>query len=284
MKVRFWGVRGSIPVPGAQTARWGGNSSCVEVSQGDNVLVLDCGTGARALGMDLFTRGVRELDLLFTHFHMDHLFGFPFFGPVYAPNFQVRISIPAFSAEEARERLARYANGVYHPVRMREMPADVTFHPIQPGRPFRRGPFDIMGVRLNHPGGSVGYRIKCGDRVVLYITDTAPLARLGEGAAAGERPPALEQQLLDAMHRADVVVFDTMFSFDEYLEKMTWGHSYPEYALALCEAAKVEHLVLFHHAPDASDEDLDALAEKWADQVGPRVTLAKEGQVVDLEG
>ena len=234
--------------------------------------------------MDLFGRGLREVDLLFTHFHMDHVFGFPFFGPVYAPNFKVRISIPAFSVEEARDRLARYANGVYHPVRIREMPADVSFHPIQPGKPFQRGPFEITGLRLNHPGGSVGYRIKCGDRVVLYVTDTAPLARLGEGAAAGERPPALEQQLIDAMHRADVVVFDTMFSFDEYMEKMTWGHSYPEYALALSVAAKVKHLVLFHHAPDATDDQLDALEAKWAGHQDPRVTLAAEGHVVDLEG
>ncbi len=284
VKVRFWGVRGSIPVPGTSTARWGGNSSCVEVSHKGAVLVLDCGTGARALGVDLFRRQVRELDLIFTHFHMDHLFGFPFFGPLYAPNFQVRISAPSFSPEEVRNRLARYANGIYHPVRIREMPAEVSFHSIKPNTPFDRGPFHITAVRLNHPGGSVGYRIKCKDRVVVYVTDTAPLAAPGEGAAAGERPSVLEQHLLDAMHRADVVIFDTMFNFDEYLEKMSWGHSYPEYAVALCKVAKVNHLVLFHHAPDASDEDLDGLASTWAEHSEPRVTLAAEGGVVDLEG
>jgi len=284
VKVQFWGVRGSIPVPGPQTSRYGGNSSCVEVTHDDAVLILDAGTGARALGRDLFSRATRELDMLFTHFHMDHLFGFPFFGPVYAPGYAVRVSVPAFSEEEAKERVSRYSNGVYHPVRLREMPADVSFHPIQPGRPFERGPFTVTGVRLNHPGGSVGYRIEASGRVFVHLTDTAPLARPGEGAAVGEAPPAAEQVVLDAMKDADVVSFDTMFSFDEYLEKMTWGHAYPEYAVALCRAAGVKHLVLFHHAPDASDDELDALAAEWADHEAPRVTLAREGEVVDLEG
>lgn len=284
MKVRFWGVRGSIPVPGPQTSRYGGNSSCVEVNHADGVLVLDAGTGARPLGRDLFSRSTREVDLVFTHFHMDHLFGFPFFGPCYAPGYEVRVSVPAFSEEEAKERVSRYSNGVYHPVRLREMPANVSFHPIQPGRAFERGPFTITGVRLNHPGGSVGYRICAGGKTFVHLTDTAPLARPGEGAAVGEPPPNAERVVLEAMQDADVVCFDTMFSFDEYLEKMTWGHAYPEYAAALCKAANVKHLVLFHHAPDATDDQLDELAAEWAEHANPRVTLAREGDVVDLEG
>ena len=284
MQVRFWGVRGSIPVPGPHTARYGGNSSCVEVTHGDAVLMLDAGTGARDLGRDLFRRTTRELDVLFTHFHMDHVFGFPFFGPVYAPGYKVRVNVPAFSSEEARERIARYSNGVYHPVRLREMPAELSFAAVQPGRAFERGPFTITGIRLNHPGGSVGYRIEAGGKVFCYVTDTAPLARPGEGAAAGQPANQLEQALIDAMRDADVVAFDTMFSFDEYLEKMTWGHSYPEYAVALSKIADVRHLILFHHAPDATDDELDALAETWTPHREPLVTLAREGDVIDLEG
>ncbi|MCP4803978.1 MAG: MBL fold metallo-hydrolase [Proteobacteria bacterium] len=246
--------------------------------------MLDAGTGARDLGRDLFSRSTREIDVLFTHFHMDHVFGFPFFGPVYAPGYQVRVNVPAFSAGEARERLARYSNGVYHPVRLREMPADLSFTAVQPGRAFERGPFRITAVRLNHPGGSVGYRIEAGESVFVYITDTAPLAAPGEGAAAGQPPNKLEQALLAAMQDADLVVFDTMFSFDEYLEKMTWGHSYPEYAVELCKVADVKHLVLFHHAPDASDDELDEQAAQWTPHREPLVTLAREGDVLDLEG
>jgi phosphoribosyl 1,2-cyclic phosphodiesterase len=284
VKVRFWGVRGSIPVPGEDTTRWGGNSSCVEVTHGDATIVLDCGTGARPLGRDLLGRPQRELDLLFTHFHMDHIIGFPFFGPVFAPNYQVRVTVPAFSEEEAKDRLGRFVNGVYHPLRIREIPAQLSFTPIQPGRVFQRGPFEVLGVRMNHPGGAVGYRISAGGYTVCYFTDTAPLARPGEGVTANAPPPATERQVLDAIEGVDLLIFDTMFTFDEYLEKMTWGHAYPEYAVALSKVANVKHLIMFHHAPDASDGFLDELSAKWQDHVEPRVTLAREGMLIDLEG
>lgn len=284
MKVQFWGVRGSIPVPGDTTTRWGGNSSCVLVSEGDSLLVLDCGTGARPLGRHLFSLKSRELDLLFTHFHMDHIIGFPFFGPVFAPGYQVRVTVPAFSEDEARDRLGRFVNGVYHPLRIRDIPANLSFHPIQPARPFERGPFEVLGVRMNHPGGAVGYRIAVGGHTVCYFTDTAPLARPGEGVMAGLEPPATERQVLDAIQGVDLLIFDTMFTFDEYLEKMTWGHAYPEYAVALAKAAGVKTLCMFHHAPDASDEFLDELEARWRDHEAPRVVVAREGMIVDLEG
>ena len=153
-----------------------------------------------------------------------------------------------------------------------------------PGRAVKRGIFNVQGIRLNHPGGSVGYRVSVGEQSMLYITDTAPLAREGEGVMADKPPSSSEARLLKLMENADVVVFDTMFSYNEYLEKMTWGHAYPEYARRLCELSGARHLVLFHHAPDADDEALDALAASWAGNTAPTVTLAQEGGSVDLEG
>lgn len=287
MKLTFWGVRGSIPVPGPSTSRYGGNTACLEVSvPGAPPLVLDCGTGARALGRDLFTRADehRRVELLFTHFHMDHLFGFPFFGPIYAPRFQVGITIPATNPEEAESKLARYLNGVYHPVRLRDVAATLRMDHIRPGRAFDRSGFKVEAVRLNHPGGSCGYRIEHGGKVLVYLTDTAPLARLDEGLVAGKVPPPPEARVLRAIHEADLVVMDTMFTFDEYMEKMTWGHAYPEYAVALCEAAGVGKLALFHHAPEASDDELDELGEHWAKHSGLEIFLAREGVTVDLSG
>ena len=283
MKVTFWGVRGSIPTPGADTRRWGGNSSCLEVREDSLApLVLDCGTGARKLGFKLVGEPARELDLLFSHFHMDHVFGFPFFVPIYTPGYSVRISVPSFSEEEARDKLGRYLNGIYHPTRLRELPANVTFHPIRAGRPFQAGGFTVRPMALNHPGGAIGYRIEAGPKSVAYITDTAPFARPGEGVAAGKEPSKAEQRMFDFLRGCDVVVYDTMYDYEEYLEKMTWGHSYPEYASALCTAADVKHLVLFHHLPDASDDYLDGLAEKWAGHEGLKVTLAREGESIDF--
>ena len=285
MRVRFWGVRGSVPVPGTDTVRYGGNTACVEVSApGLPPVVLDCGTGARGLGPALLERPERQLYLLFTHFHLDHVFGFPFFAPIYAPSFAITIIAPAFHPEGARDRLARYLNGIFHPVRLTEVPAKMTYESIRPGRPFHCGPWTAEAVTLNHPGGACAYRISDGRNAVVYVTDTAPLAHPGEGTCGGAGPNGREVQLIELFRGADAVIFDTMFTYQEYLEKMAWGHAYPEYAVGLCREAGVKQLFLFHHAPDASDDDLDALATFWSSHTDPVVTLAKEGMDVILEG
>ena len=286
MRLRFWGVRGSIPVPGVTTSGYGGNTSCIEVQvPGQPALVLDCGTGARALGREMLSRPEREVHLLFTHFHMDHLFGFPFFAPIFAPSFKISVSAPAFSADGTRDRIARYLNGVYHPLRIPEVAANLTFDHIRPGKSFERGPFEVLGLQLNHPGGSCGYIASSGGKKIAYLTDTSPLSRPGEGVAGGQKPNVREQGLINALSGADAVVFDTMFSEAEYLEKMTWGHSYPEYAIALCKEAGVKTLFLFHHSPESGDETLDALAARWeAGSEGMHIRVAREGMDVNLEG
>ncbi|MCA9493266.1 MAG: MBL fold metallo-hydrolase [Myxococcales bacterium] len=247
-------------------------------------LVLDAGTGARKLGYKLVSEPSREMDLLFTHLHMDHVFGFPFFLPIYTPGYSVRVGVPAFSEDDAREKLGRYLNGIYHPTRLRELPAAVTYAPVRPGRAFTAGAYRVLPFALNHPGGSVGYRVEVDGRSIAYVTDTSPFARPGEGVAAGKEPVKAEARAIEWLTGCDLVVYDTMYDYEEYLEKMTWGHSYPEYAAAICQAAGVRHLVLFHHLPDASDEYLDQLGEKWAAYEGMKVTLAVEGESVEVTG
>lgn len=246
-------------------------------------LVLDCGTGVRQLGYKLVREELREAHVLFSHLHMDHVFGLPFFLPLYAPGYRLHVSVPAYSDEEARERLSRYLNGTFHPTRLGDVAAEITFQAARAGRTFDAGGWRITPVRLNHPGGSLGYRIEAGGCSFGYVTDTAPFARPGEGVTAGSPSPPAEQRILDALQGCDVVVYDTMYEIDEYLEKMTWGHSYPEYAVALCKAAGVSRLVLFHHLPDATDEVLDQRAARFVDTAGIRVTQAREGGVVAVE-
>jgi phosphoribosyl 1,2-cyclic phosphodiesterase len=284
VKVKFRGVRGSIPTPGAATAEFGGNSSCVEIRADDGPpLVLDCGTGARALGMDLIREGQRQVHVLFSHFHMDHLFGFPFFGPVYTPSCKVEVCVPAHNGEDAKVKLGNYLRGTYHPVRLADLPAQISYRGVRPGRPFDVGPYQIQAVALNHPGGSCGYRITVGQRTVVYLTDTAPLARPGTGLVDGRPPPGPERRVLSAMKDADLVIMDTMFTFEEYLEKMSWGHAYPEYGVALAEAAGAGRLALFHHSPDASDTALTAQARHWAaHESDVDISVARENEVIDL--
>jgi phosphoribosyl 1,2-cyclic phosphodiesterase len=251
--------------------------------EGSPPLVFDCGTGARPLGEKLIGEPARELDLVFTHLHMDHLFGFPFFAPLYTPAYKVRIHVPGFSEDDARDKLALYMNGIYHPVRMRDLPAELSFHSITPETPFEAGSWRLTGCTLHHPGGAVGYRVEMDDAVLCYVTDTAPFARPGDGVLAGAPPTTAERRILEFLRDADLAIYDAMYDFDEYLEKMSFGHSYPEYAVAMCEAAGVGEVVLFHHLPDATDDDLDARSATWANREGSaRVSLAKEGSTVEV--
>ena len=286
VRLRFWGGRGSIPVPGPDTARYGGNTSCFEVQiPGEDPCIFDAGTGARVLGRELLGRKERGVNLFFTHFHLDHLFGFPFFSPLFAPSFRLNVAAPGFSPEATRERLGRYLNGVLHPLRMPDLPAPIDFDAVRPGKPLERGAYLVTPAQLNHPGGACGYIVEGGGRKIAYLTDTSPLSRPGEGLAGGGRPNGRESTLAKLLRGADFVAVDTMFAESEYLEKMTWGHGYPEYAAALCREAEVKTLALFHHAPDATDADMDKISERWAGGFdGMRVIVAREGADVDLEG
>lgn len=234
--------------------------------------------------MHLLSRPERELDLLFSHFHMDHVFGFPFFVPIYVPGYRIRITMPGFSEEEAREKLGRYLNGLFHPTRLHDLPSQVSFSVVRPGRPFERGGYQMEGIALNHPGGSMGYTVAAGGAKVAYVTDTAPFAKPGEGLLAGQAPTDKEAQLVRFLQGCHAVVFDTMYEEEAYLERMTWGHSFPEYAVAICAAAGVSDLILFHHAPEADDDQLDARAARWADHRSPRVWVAREGATMTVEG
>lgn len=283
MQLTFWGVRGSIPVPGPATQAWGGNSSCLEVRHESlPPLVLDCGTGARLLGGELVRGAGRELGILFTHFHLDHVIGFPFFGPLYTPGYKIEVGVPANSVAGARERIEAFLNGRNHPIRLRDMPAEIAFRAIRPESSFDFLGYQVRGVLLNHPGGSCGYRIQAGGRSICYVTDSAPFATPGEGLLYDRPPTPGEQRMLRFLQGADLVVYDTMYELPEYLEKMTWGHSYPEYARGLCAAAGVHTLCLFHHAPEATDEQLDARAKAWSGATEPRVILAREGATLQV--
>lgn len=247
--------------------------------------MFDLGTGARLLGRALLGRPERVVNVFISHFHIDHLFGFPFFSPVFAPSFTLRVSSPAFSGDTTRDRLGRFLNGVLHPLRMPDLPAPILYGAVRPGVPNEVGSATVTALGLNHPGGSCGYVVSGGGRKVAYLTDSGPLSRPGEGLSGGGPPTAREAEAIRLLRGADLVAMDTMFSEREYMEKMSWGHGYPEYAALLCRAAEVRTLALFHHSPDSHDDALDQLAERWSRGFdGVRVIVAKEGADVDLEG
>jgi phosphoribosyl 1,2-cyclic phosphodiesterase len=282
MKVRFWGVRGSIPVPGRTTSRYGGNTSCVEVRpHGASPIIIDAGTGLRRLGKALmedgFADGRGEASILISHTHWDHVQGLPFFSPLYrAGN---RIQIFARQRDTHLEAVFSQQHGApYFPVPLSAMQAEMSFHAITEGAQFELGGARITSTRLNHPWTALAYRIDADRASVVYCSDTAPFTDLLLGTEFMVQPPALDRPPppdiateLARMRAAvvalaagtDLLIYDTHFTLDEYRLRPHWGHSHPDDALAIARDARVCRLCLFHHAPLRSDDDNDAILARY---------------------
>ncbi|MSP17714.1 MAG: MBL fold metallo-hydrolase [Myxococcales bacterium] len=308
MKVRFWGVRGSIPVPGPRTNRYGGNTSCVAVrSPGGTDVVLDAGTGLRKLGQELMQRGFGEgkgeAHLLISHTHWDHIQGLPFFAPLHKAGNQFCVYARERAGTPLRSVIATQYDDPYFAVPFDAVKADVDFRELGDGARFELGDVRVSSARLNHPWIATAYRLDSGPASspasMVYATDTAPFRDIlfGEAVAAppasGAALPAvdvarlgeLRASLIDLCRGAQVLVHDAQFTDAEYRERPHWGHSTPDDAIDIALAAGVKTLVLFHHAPERGDDELDlvlAAARARAAGSGLEVLAAHEGLEFDL--
>ncbi len=269
--VKFWGVRGTFPCPYPSHLRYGGNTSCLEVRAGDQILVLDAGTGVRALGKRFLKEGVRRATMLLTHTHLDHINGFPFFEPGYSPNFGMRIlSGPLGGADCIHNALSKCMESPLFPVPLTTMRADLQFENVQPGDRFDLGPdLRVRTAALNHPGGALGYRIEHAGKTFCYVTDTEPV------------PGQLDASILDLIQGADLVVYDSTYTEDELATRRGWGHSTWNEGVRLCRAADAKALALFHHDPDHDDAFMEAL-EAAARAEWSGAFAARESHVIDL--
>lgn len=278
MIVRFWGVRGSIPVPGRATNRYGGNTSCVEVrpAGGAVPIIIDAGTGIRRLGKSLmenaFGDGKGSCSILISHTHWDHVQGLPFFSPLYRAGNKIQI----FARQRDMHLEAVFSqqhNAPYFPVPLNAMQAEMSFHELIEGASFNLGTAKVTCARLNHPWVAIAYRVDVDRASVVYCSDTAPFTDMLLGRDFIERPPDFGtlpppiQQELAAMRagvvalakNADLLIYDTQFTPDEYKSRPHWGHSRPDDAIEIAREAKVKQLCLFHHAPMRSDDDNDKI-------------------------
>ena len=255
MRVRIWGSRGSIATPGSETARYGGNTSCVEVRLADGSLImLDAGTGARMLGVQLAQDPPPAIHLLLTHLHVDHLEGLGFFAPIWSPDTELHIYGPRSPVTSLDRRVATYFSPPLFPVHLNDVPARVTFHDAE-------GEWRIGGARVRaqpilHPGPTVGYRIEEDGRVLTYLTDHEPalgtdLKRVAPEWISGS----------SLAFGADVLLHDCQYTDEEYPAKVGWGHSTVSQVAVFADKAKVDRLVLFHHDPMHSDSQIDAMVE-----------------------
>ncbi|MFO5491731.1 MAG: MBL fold metallo-hydrolase [Cuspidothrix sp.] len=270
--VQFWGVRGSIPSPGLETVRYGGNTPCVSMQVGGKRLIFDAGTGLHVLGQSLLPKMPVEGHIFFTHSHWDHIQGFPFFTPAFIGGNKFHIyGAIAPDGSTIEQRLNDQMLHPNFPVPLQIMQSKLTFHNVQIGNSIHIDDVIIETAHLNHPGEAVGYRVNWRGGAAVYITDTE------------HYPDHLDENVLWLARNADVLIYDSTYSDEEYSNpkslKIGWGHSTWQEAIKVAKAANVKTLVIYHHDPAHNDDYLDRVGEEALASFSGAI-MAKEGLVL----
>lgn len=268
--VRFWGVRGSVSCPGPDYVRYGGNTSCLEVRCGPHILIFDGGTGLRPLGQDLVKDGPITADLFFTHTHLDHMVGVPFFAPLYQKDSNIRLWAGHLEPPRSiKDALSGMMVEPLFPVPPEVFSSKPSFHDFKAGATLN--PFPGVSVRtaaLNHPNGATGYRVDWKGKSICYITDCE---HDGHGPDKG---------IVELIKGADIFIYDSTYTEDEYPRFKGWGHSTWQEGVRIANAAGVKTFVIFHHDPSHTDDVMDLIAADAA-QARRGAIVAREGLVLE---
>jgi len=254
MYIRFWGVRGSIASPGKETVKYGGDTSCIEVRCGKEILILDAGSGIRKLGDKILKEKPQHINILFSHFHWDHIQGFPFFAPVFNNKYSITLVGERKMNFTLEQLFSTQLMFPYFPLALTELDAKISFHEIKRNDSIVKNNVTIKLARLNHPGGCIGYRIEYGGKSFVYATDT-------------EHYSCIDKSLLELSLNADVLVYDCNYTEDEYSGKTGpprtgWWHSTWTHGVKVAKAAKVKKFIIFHHDPTHDDKFIDKLEKQ----------------------
>ena len=295
MKVRFWGVRGSIASPGPRTVRYGGNTTCIEVrSDANELIVLDGGTGIFQLAQTLFKEMPLTAHVFITHTHWDHIQGLPFFIPLFIPGNTVRIHgaydiVTGAGIEQVMEVQLQYS---YFPVREAEMKARIEYETLTVGEPVTIGDATVTCVMLNHPVINLGYRVDCNGKSMFFTGDHEPWQNIYDPADAeyAEYQRIIDEKegaFVDFIRGVDVLVADSSYTAAEYPSKKGWGHGTFDSSIALGKRAGVKRIVCTHHEPTRFDDDLERVFQEALDrnpcgEGDPEVLLSREGLEIEL--
>jgi len=267
--LRFWGVRGSIPCPGPQTKIYGGNTSCLELHCGEHLFILDGGSGMRPLGVHLLGAGEIDADIFYTHTHLDHVIGFPFFIPFFNPKNKFCLwaghLIPDYTLRGVLEMML---TPPLFPVPLDIVQAELTFKDFPAGETLEPRPgVTVRTTALNHPNNATGYRIDYGGKSICYVTDTEHFE--------GYR----DENVVDLIRDADIVIYDATYTDQEYPKFKSWGHSTWQEGVRLCDEANAKTLVIFHHDPSHNDQFMDDVSVE-AEKMRPGTIIAREGMII----
>lgn len=295
MKVRFWGVRGSIASPGPHTVRYGGNTTCIEIRTDNNeLIILDAGTGIFPLSQTLLAEMPITANVLITHSHWDHIQGLPFFIPNFIPGNTLRLhgGFDPVSGKGIEQVMSVQLQYSYFPVREEEMKGRIEYVTLSPGEPVQVGSATVTPCLLNHPVVDFGYRIDCNGKSVFFTGDHEPPYNIYDPQDEGY---AAYQSLVDEKNRAiveavrgvDVLIADTSYTAEEYPAKKGWGHGTFATSIELAQQAGVQVLFCTHHEPTRSDDALEsafakALSQHGASQQGLDIRLAREGDTYEF--
>ena len=288
MKIRLWGVRGSIPSPGPKTMRYGGNTTCIEVrSDDDSLIILDAGTGICPLAQSLLARLPVMANIFITHTHWDHIQGLPFFVPLYIPGNQVRIhgAFDIVAMEGIQKVMDVQLQYSYFPIREAELKAGIEYETLTVGEVVTVGDARVMPVLMNHPVTNLGYRIDCGGKAMFFTGDHEPWLNIykPEDTEHGNYQAMIDQrqaELFAAIGKVDLLICDSAYTMAEYPPKIGWGHGTFDHAIAMARGVGAKHLICTHHEPTRSDDDLEkvfAEALERHPEPGCEVLLACEG-------
>ena len=296
MFFRFWGVRGSIPVPGRDTIKYGGNTTCIEIRGNNNeMVILDAGTGIYQLGQSLMTRDQTEINIFISHTHWDHIQGLPMFQPSFLSNFKINIfgAIDLESGLGIKERLAKQMDRHFFPIQLEDLSAQINFIDIEEGSEIEVGALKVSSFQFNHPIINLGYRVEDANHSLVFTGDHEWMSNdLKEDDSAWERRQSevetRKAQTFDFIGDSDTLIIDTAYTDEEYKTKKGWGHGTFDSSIRAGLEANCKHVYFTHHEPRRTDKALEnafrhALKKNKISDDCTRFHLAQEGHEVELK-
>ncbi len=282
MKLKFWGVRGSIPTPGKDTVRYGGNTPCLELRlDNDELIIFDAGTGIRNLGDHIVNTGeFINAHLLITHPHWDHIQGFPFFKPAFIAGNELTIVGTERPDKKLQQIIAEQMNKIYFPIQLHELNAKIKFLPVGDSNVISIFGATVKTSYVNHPGFTVGYRLEYKGKTLVYISDNEPYDRTAAKRLANfeeivkakfeEGNGDANQRVFEFCRDADVLIHDATYTPEEYIDRVGWGHSHYLFTIRIAVEANVKRLYLFHHDQNHSDDKVDEILRKCKKEIKSR--------------